>query len=458
VALGDYNMSKFEGAVNIPLNDVAAIRVAGSVHKRDGYTKNDLTGQKFDGISTESLRASFLLKPTSQLSSHTILDYLKDDGSPNSGLLTRVYPGGGSSYNSAISPSPSNATANAFALLAAQQARGPRHAAIVLGTNSPLDYFSPANCVGNRKCRDGMPRQEVINWGFLNNTEYEFNPDLRLKNILSYRYASEMTTGNNYSPGALTAIGTQSNLADDVSQWSEEIQLSGKALDGKLDWATGYFTMREWGKDRTYTASFSATAPVQQVPGLGNGPWNANWTGSWGDGETRSTGIYAQGTYQLADRLKGTLGIRHNTDKKRAVDTSPRNNAPPASWLRPIWIGRHLPHERQQGVQREHLYREPGIPVDRPDPGLSGASQGLQIGRLQPAHPCTSEVRLCAGIRHRLRGWHQVRLETLGHAGTDQPGGLPDQVDRHAGAGEQCQYDAGVDLYRQCRQGPGERL
>ncbi|HZF80896.1 MAG TPA: TonB-dependent receptor plug domain-containing protein, partial [Rubrivivax sp.] len=58
VELGNYNHRRVEGMINIPINDNLRQRFAGYVLKRDGFTKNEFTGNRIDGRDQYSIRSS----------------------------------------------------------------------------------------------------------------------------------------------------------------------------------------------------------------------------------------------------------------------------------------------------------------------------------------------------------------------------------------------------------------
>lgn len=343
-ALGDYNMQQLTGMINIPINDVAALRIAGEHKERDGYTKNILSGQKRDGIGYDALRIGLTLKPTRDITSTTIVDYLTEDGDPTAQQLTAVYgPNGGAGLGAGIS----NVLLNQ--ILREQQARGPYNIAMIGGTNFVLpttdpryavtgqDQMSPLKCdpsspffVPNHYCRKHMqPKQTLTNFGLLNNTSIDFN-GTTLKNIISFRHAKVAFEDSSSFPFALQGNGsvtgqfnglagsaTQASIAaggmadanNVLSQFTEELQLQGKAANDKLEWVTGLFYMREWGDD------FS--------PSYTNSP---NWSMTAGYGRNLSKGAFAQGSYAVTDKLKWTLGYRKNWDNRNATDTSTATN------------------------------------------------------------------------------------------------------------------------------------
>ena len=60
VTLGSYSQSKFRSSSNIPLSDKLATRFSFSTNKRDGFSKNIVTGQELDDANSLSIRSDWL--------------------------------------------------------------------------------------------------------------------------------------------------------------------------------------------------------------------------------------------------------------------------------------------------------------------------------------------------------------------------------------------------------------
>ncbi len=69
---GNYNTVKGKGMINLPIGDVAALRVAGFYLNRDGYTKNIYNNTKIDDRDLWGARASLRIEP----SSGTTIDFM----------------------------------------------------------------------------------------------------------------------------------------------------------------------------------------------------------------------------------------------------------------------------------------------------------------------------------------------------------------------------------------------
>lgn len=78
---GNYDSKKAAGALNIPLGDIAALRVASQIVDRDGYLSDG-----YDDEKGEAARASLLIEPSSDWSMLIVGDYYNQHGK-GSGLV-----------------------------------------------------------------------------------------------------------------------------------------------------------------------------------------------------------------------------------------------------------------------------------------------------------------------------------------------------------------------------------
>ena len=78
---GNYNTIKAKGMVNVPLGEIAALRVAGSLLQRDGYVDNAVTGNDVDDRDLYGFRATLAVEPTDRLRGWISYDYFEEDDS-----------------------------------------------------------------------------------------------------------------------------------------------------------------------------------------------------------------------------------------------------------------------------------------------------------------------------------------------------------------------------------------
>ncbi|HEX8062020.1 MAG TPA: TonB-dependent receptor, partial [Allosphingosinicella sp.] len=76
---GNFNSKKLTGMVNIPIGDVAGIRLAGYWLDRGGYMKNTFDNSRIDGRNLHALRASIRIQPTSSTTVDLIGYYFREE-------------------------------------------------------------------------------------------------------------------------------------------------------------------------------------------------------------------------------------------------------------------------------------------------------------------------------------------------------------------------------------------
>ncbi len=79
--LGNFNTQKVRGMLNVPLGDKVAVRVAGSLLKRDGFGKNLVTGNNIDDRDLYAVRTTVSFNPTEKFSSYVMWEHFQEDDS-----------------------------------------------------------------------------------------------------------------------------------------------------------------------------------------------------------------------------------------------------------------------------------------------------------------------------------------------------------------------------------------
>jgi len=76
---GNYNTMKARGMLNLPLGEIAALRIAGSYLKRDGFGKNLVTGNDADDRDLYGFRATLAFNPTERFRAWVMWDHFEED-------------------------------------------------------------------------------------------------------------------------------------------------------------------------------------------------------------------------------------------------------------------------------------------------------------------------------------------------------------------------------------------
>jgi iron complex outermembrane receptor protein len=314
VTLGDYDLQKFEGFLNVPIGDTVAMRLSGSDTQHDAYVEN--TFNKRAGLNDADetyarLQLGWDITDTMNLNltggywtdtsngsgdfGHKVIGIPVNPDTKQTNGVSGVLDqrkglrdgwGGGKDKNGSIS----NGDLSAF----------------LSGDNREIamDY------IPNRDIEEDS-FSALFKWdiGFAELKAHVGYADFESKTRIdgdfsivgSYR---EDTLGNGWVSGEW-----QTN-----ESWQADINLTSTG-DGALRWTLGYFYFDE---EESYAWLFGDTkigAP-QQIS------W-AHWLHSAGDYTTESHAIYGQAEYDITENLTGTVGLRYSDDERTSQDLLP---------------------------------------------------------------------------------------------------------------------------------------
>jgi iron complex outermembrane receptor protein len=285
--IGSFDERRVEAAINLPILDQRlALRVAGQVWRREGYTRNFGVGRDLDDIQNDAVRASLLAEPLDNLKNVTVFDYYRAREAGTATILFGTYP-------------------NPPAVLGGGNARTPTARPFfdcgVAGCDIDLEL---ANQRGQGVRRTNTSIAPVSNrdfWGVANTTTVDLGT-VTLKNIFGYRstkiYAQR--DGDGSSLPLSDGISRTNN-----SQVSNELQLLGTALDERLDWIAGAFYLKSRPGEVVGGTLLAPILPGQ--PQL----FNENYITS------ESKALFAQLGYDLGslvDGLRVNAGLRYTWD------------------------------------------------------------------------------------------------------------------------------------------------
>jgi len=287
--LGDYDHRRFQGAINIPLvEDKVALRVAGDVNKRDGYTKNIGVGGDLDDTDTKALRVSLLVEPNEYISNTTIFDHFKSENNGTGIVLAELYQGQNALTGYGLLD-------GVTAHLDAQKARGP------FKVDSPVAQF------------ENSERNSLIN-----RTEIDFGA-VQLVNIFGYRNTDLGYVVNvdgmplipSAAYGGLPMKIAVADKYDQSEQYSNELQLRGTALEDKLEWLVGAFWLKN--KPNGYQGNGVSMFHVEGITPVTGAGYNFQ--------TEESRAVFTNLRYSLDDLLPGLqfeVGVRYTEDELEA--------------------------------------------------------------------------------------------------------------------------------------------
>ncbi|MGZ3270310.1 MAG: TonB-dependent receptor [Croceibacterium sp.] len=273
---GNYDWLTGQAAVNLPLGDKVAMRVAGSLSNRDGFI-NDGTGKQREYAG----RAQIYAEPTDQLSLRLAGDFSHQGGSSLSGFYLGTVdptfgPGGFAGYKytpTGFSPNQGLFDPGSQALLASRFVSQVGHAGEVV---------------------DGVPNNDDDYWGVTAELNYETDAGT-LTVQPAYREAKLAYQFNGVFRGAFSA--------EKDKQTSVEARWAGN-IGSAIDYLIGGIYFDE---------NIAATARYDQHTLT---PYQDFTTG------TESWAGFGKVTVHATDKLSLTAAGRYTSDKKRFDGTS----------------------------------------------------------------------------------------------------------------------------------------
>jgi iron complex outermembrane receptor protein len=335
---GNYNDRQFEGAVNIPIvQDKLLIRIAGQSQQRDGYTKDVISGQEYDNRDYYSWRVGVTLRPTDDLEDYFLYDgyYQDSNGSsaiarfvnPNFAVAAISIPGINAKFGGTV-PLTLGAGPGLAALenpATAGTTYGQLLAANAAGKEATLSFFPNIQQVVNEQAalgaRDELGRSvqgigKDYFYGFTNTTTWDVADNLTVKNVAAARIFKQLSTTDDfgtYLPALNVGVpGNQQQWGDNSIQYTEELQLQGKALNDKLSWVLGGFLEYDGPLGDTLLGSTALGAPSFY-----------HFTET-----ARSQAAFAHGIYDLSDYVDGlrfTAGYRYTWDHVTSEERGLKN-------------------------------------------------------------------------------------------------------------------------------------
>ena len=259
---GNFSQFDVEAVGNVAVGETAALRFGAAVTSRDGFGTGVFSDGSDSGFDLadddeEFYRASFLYQPSEDFSLRINADYHEVD--ENGALIRALLPG-------AIIP-------------------GVLFAALPPATD---EFFTGAN-FNDGQILPHSDEPEVTADETNINATIEANLGFaNLTSITSYR-DQDSNTNLNFSPLGAIEIGQDSELI------AQELRLSGETET--YTWQAGIFLSNEEGNDRNNTVGRGQITAV----------------------ENDSFSVFAQGGFNLSERLSLTVGARY-TDEERAVE------------------------------------------------------------------------------------------------------------------------------------------
>jgi iron complex outermembrane receptor protein len=263
--IGNYDRIELLGRFNKAFSSTFAVSGAVSSRDRDGYTRNETTGNRVDDEDIAGGRLSFLWLPTDDVDVLLSMDHTDQDqlGQPRDNVCNEAFQAG--IHCVGVDPDPRRV--NAF--------------------------------------DDGYLKREVT--GFSLNVDWDLQWGV-FTSVTAYRTAdyshADAFFSNPINPPA--QIESYNENIEDISQFSQEFRLSFDAYDGRLGGVAGVYYLAE---DNERNEILVQTFPVPAVSGTGSFPQ---------DVEATSYAVFGQVSFDLTEDFTLTAGARMTWEEKDA--------------------------------------------------------------------------------------------------------------------------------------------
>ncbi|MDP3403722.1 MAG: TonB-dependent receptor [Brevundimonas sp.] len=294
--LGNYEYFMVGGALNMPLADGLALRLAGRVKAREGFVENLLGGEDFNSTDTRAFRAALRAQPNERLTADLIVNVQFDD--------------------------PSGTSFKSLSFLPTDPVTG----AVLgnLGRNSGAALTSAPGFEGDQPL--GLDREV---FGVTSLVEIEISDTLSLSSVTAFRSfnGTEVFDADGLSlPIFVFAEDAQGDMA------SQELRLNfdnGGAITGfagvSYFWEDGSQRVPLRINERAF-ALLNTPGGLPRPNGLSLTTINSiptlaalktNHTETFTNfGETKALDVFADATWAVTDRLELTAGVRFTSEDK----------------------------------------------------------------------------------------------------------------------------------------------
>ncbi len=300
----------FEGRamVDVPLGDTLNSRFSALYKTKNGFTDRIATGEREGDERSFAARAMFNWTPSDVFSADLAIDFQDRNGT--------------TSENAVIQFEPTAPLATLWGIFVG----GPNNPPAVVNTDPRQSGSTGINVDDNTTAGIGLTM------------EYDFG-GVVLKSITAAR-SLEAEFGRDGDGTANAYLHTNNKVVQ--SQYSQELQLTGKGFNDRLDWVTGIYYFNELAKDtndvRLAGGLFNALeglpgavlplTPTSVCPGPFPPNVCAGGAGNPFNGaldldfdiynklNAESYAVYASGTFALTDQLNLTGGLRYTDENK----------------------------------------------------------------------------------------------------------------------------------------------
>ena len=275
--VGKLDRTDVSGFIDVPLSETVSTRLTGAMFKRDGTVRSLRTGTESNDIDTRFIRADATWRPTANFTGRLYADFTSYDTNGDGNLLTAVD---------------------------VTDRRVQRY--LNAGYDLRLDLTDDPYT--NNSASDTFRDQDV--WGVGLNLEWQLREGLRLRSITAYR-ENEMSSLTDRDATSYNFFEQIEDRAQ--NQFSQELQLLGEQLDGRLNWIAGAYYFEE--------EPSNVRVRLEELE-TGNAPLDEFF-----QERNNSKALFGEATFKLTDVFSVTAGGRYTRESKSTYATSHRRGS-----------------------------------------------------------------------------------------------------------------------------------
>lgn len=281
--VGTDHLVNLRAMVAGPLTDGLFAKVSGSISRQDGYVNAPALGVKFGDKDVKTVRGALRFAPTGSGIDITLAgDYTKDKSSGAPVVITGIDPTATGSFVTL-----QNFIASGF---------GDPSSCLAASAASNTSCYNQRLFSKDTNYATGPTFSNLELWSASLTASWQVTDDIQLKSITALRRINgsfaQDRDGSNLPINHVYDIFSQ-------KQFSQELQVVGKALDNRLNWVAGLYFFKESGEDIN---------PLQflVVSAQSGGYYDyKNWA------------AFAQVGFKITDSLTLTGGVRYTEDRKK---------------------------------------------------------------------------------------------------------------------------------------------
>ena len=288
---GEFERTDFKGSVDIPVTEKFLTKFAFSSKNRNGFVDRITVGDRLGDEDRQSARGSFLLQATDDIELYATVDYTSIDEQSAGSVMVGIteFPGA----PPLLAPSSTWAYNQVFV---------PANPGAVPYT--PEEFLLDGN---DRTLATGPTGTDLESIGATLTLTWSL-PWFEFKSISSYRD----TEGEFYRDpdNSSVEITETTNPNYNHEQFSQEVQITGRGFNERLQYVLGAYYFEEDGTDDVFVPIYGALpTPV----GLIALPLYIN---NYVTVDNDSKAVFGQGTIDVTEQIALTFGMRYTEDKK----------------------------------------------------------------------------------------------------------------------------------------------